>query len=456
MEGHPGECGRSRPGGPAVTATIVRVPATAATPAVTVGTSVSALPAAGGPATPRRMTRSRPAVHFRTPTADVVVFDPCQNDRVDLDIRRWAHMSGLWPRSQTANQRSSAWKMDPNRDRTVLSHHLTRGYPTPPSRIARCECIAQRNARELAEHLNIYDFRDPFSPERDCPWPSYDGVTYIPVPNHTSEDAVIHVDRLPDSGQAQPILEGETSHIISTSGTAGAASIVVHESDDISPNDLTVEVVDQSTYPDLSIHSEAVKAATPLFSPRRHGRRRRRRARKPQPVDTDELQEGSELITRDPHMHKSHVAPDIYRGTCPTGADEHSPVEEPTSDQPHGETYDADGEYLDPNTDAYTGDDGTETASTLPSLAWGDDTASDVTACSDSLAFSHTEPADSVVTVEDDAPASPPGDEAVLTGAPSAYPPPKTRRQRRRIKEESLRARRKLTIHAKHAARQRT
>ena len=53
---------------------------------------------------------------------------------------------------------NNAWKMDPNRDRSSLGTHFSRGYPTPPEHMHKCKCIADRNARELAEQLGYNDF----------------------------------------------------------------------------------------------------------------------------------------------------------------------------------------------------------------------------------------------------------------------------------------------------------
>ena len=75
------------------------------------------------------------------------------------------------------------------------------------------------------------------------------------------------------------------------------------------------------------------------------------------------------------------------------------------------------------------------------------DVVSECSDVTDSLVFSETEPADTVV---DDAPASTPDDGSALSDAASAYPQPKAKRQRRRMQEERLRVRRRLNLHAKH------
>ena len=66
--------------------------------------------------------------------------------------------------------RSNAWKSVPGRDPIFWESHMTRGCPSPAPRVERCQAIAQRNARELAEHLGYFDFGDP--------WPRFNGVSY--------------------------------------------------------------------------------------------------------------------------------------------------------------------------------------------------------------------------------------------------------------------------------------
>ena len=59
-----------------------------------------------------------------------------------------------------------------------------------PPRLALCNCIAQRNARELEEHLGHRIRQDA--------WPTYAGVTYLPVNDYlVNEKATLHVDKLP-------------------------------------------------------------------------------------------------------------------------------------------------------------------------------------------------------------------------------------------------------------------
>ena len=140
------------------------------------------------------------------------MFDPTNESRGDFtpwEMNRWSSGHGHWPVSQTTTMKSNAWKMDKDRDRSTLLFHITRGYPTPPERIDQCRCIAQRNARELAEHLGYDDYRD-------APWPTTLGTTYIPRPNHRDPDASLHVDLLPDSstGKAGALPPGETVHVV--------------------------------------------------------------------------------------------------------------------------------------------------------------------------------------------------------------------------------------------------
>ena len=99
-----------------------------------------------------------PSVGFRPGTREreVVLFDPSQEERLDVDVVRWGQLTGMLFKAQVSA--SSAWKMDPNRDRSSLAIHFTRGYPTPVRYRHKCECVALRNARELAEHLGYRDF----------------------------------------------------------------------------------------------------------------------------------------------------------------------------------------------------------------------------------------------------------------------------------------------------------
>ena len=63
-----------------------------------------------------------------------------------------------------------------------------------------------RNARELAEHLGHSDFQGS--------WPTFDDTVYLPKPNHTGENASIHIDDLPIIGSANSLPSGETGHIV--------------------------------------------------------------------------------------------------------------------------------------------------------------------------------------------------------------------------------------------------
>ena len=90
---------------------------------------------------------------------DVIEFDPSlEAGRVDIDVVRWAHCTGLWRKSDMPPPGKNAWKNDPNRDWLSVLSHATMGYPTPRPRIESCGCIARRNARELAEQLGHFDY----------------------------------------------------------------------------------------------------------------------------------------------------------------------------------------------------------------------------------------------------------------------------------------------------------
>ena len=125
-------------------------------------------------------------------------------ERLDVDVNRWAQFSGTWPRSHL-NNRNNAWKMDPNRDLSDLEFHFTKGIPSPPGVIMRCQGIASRNARELAEQLG----RDYGSE----PWPTVDGVIYLPRLNHKDPDVDLHIDMLPygNGVKARQLPVGNTS-----------------------------------------------------------------------------------------------------------------------------------------------------------------------------------------------------------------------------------------------------
>ena len=143
---------------------------------------------------PSRVKRAR--YHM----CEVYEFDPSNEPwRVDVDVLRWGRL-GVLPKSDKAPPGKNLWKMDPGRDTTSLVYHFSRGYPSPPQYIAECECIARRNARELAENLGPSDFANG--------WPSDRCTIYLPKPNHLAEDA-IHIDELPERGKALRLPAGE-------------------------------------------------------------------------------------------------------------------------------------------------------------------------------------------------------------------------------------------------------
>ena len=92
-------------------------------------------------------------------------FDPHGGDREDLDVASWAVWAGAWPRSQTDNHRN-AWIMDPQLNPSGA--RIVGGHPRDKSVARPHECIAARNARELAEHLGHCDTKDSR--------PIYDGI----------------------------------------------------------------------------------------------------------------------------------------------------------------------------------------------------------------------------------------------------------------------------------------
>ena len=139
--------------------------------------------------------------------AEVIEFDPSlERGRLDIDIRRWAHLTGILPTHALAPYGKNAWHNDPDRDRSHLERHWSRGYPTPPDRIAECQSIAQRNARELAEQMGYADFTGG--------WPSSGNTVYLPKRSHLNIDTEIHADELPSSGKARGLPEGETGPVI--------------------------------------------------------------------------------------------------------------------------------------------------------------------------------------------------------------------------------------------------
>ena len=108
----------------------------------------------------------------------VVTFDPTEVDRVDIErfvLEKWAvkFMLGTLPhreaRSPGANQPAKS--------------------PVPRARLHETECIARRNARELAEQMGYFDFGE-------ARWPHSEGITYLPCNCHTHPDANIHIDLL--------------------------------------------------------------------------------------------------------------------------------------------------------------------------------------------------------------------------------------------------------------------
>ena len=89
-----------------------------------------------------------------------VEFRPHAVPRLDVDVTQWLTLDGTSTarRSQTKKLATSEWKMEPGRDMSHMDYHFSLSVPSPRSYIKRCECIALRNARESAEHLEYRDF----------------------------------------------------------------------------------------------------------------------------------------------------------------------------------------------------------------------------------------------------------------------------------------------------------
>ena len=143
-----------------------------------------------------------------TPRSDFIEFDPCDTPypRIDIDANAWAHMTGLHPVSHR-DIMNNGWKMDPNRDLSHLSNMGIGSLSPTPEHIAEKECIALRNARELAEQLGYVDFVGD--------WPQHGGIMYCPKGNHLDPDVALHIEDTPTTGQPRLSVPGETSMVIS-------------------------------------------------------------------------------------------------------------------------------------------------------------------------------------------------------------------------------------------------
>ena len=57
--------------------------------------------------------------------ADVIEFDPSlETGRLDVDVQKWAHFTGMWRKSDLPPPGKNLWKMDPLRDSAMLSYHI--------------------------------------------------------------------------------------------------------------------------------------------------------------------------------------------------------------------------------------------------------------------------------------------------------------------------------------------
>ena len=194
-------------------------------------------------------------------------FDPLAVPRRDVDLNRWKRLYGLDKMSKSQTQEAdNAWKMDPGRPRHAIESHPTRGYPTPESQLKSCQCIAERNARELAEHVGRFDF--PGSTK----WPSYDGTIYLPKRSHTSQDTITHVDEFPEIGPLQMKPFGETARYAEEADIAGNPE----QDNNVDTGDAT---------------QVAAMTATE--------RRRNRKAKRNKKQETDDVDDESGLITHD-------------------------------------------------------------------------------------------------------------------------------------------------------------
>ena len=128
------------------------------------------------------------------------IIDPGDNpERVDIDLAWWENE--FRTRSTAPVRKSNLWKADPKRDLRSWESHMTKSLPTPPEWIEWKECVALRNARELAENLGNFDHVGE--------WPSCQGTSFKPKHNHTGEDAELHVDDLPCAGgKPEPTPDG--------------------------------------------------------------------------------------------------------------------------------------------------------------------------------------------------------------------------------------------------------
>ena len=91
---------------------------------------------------------------FSDPCGTFEEFDP-MHPRGDVDLRAW-----FWQKNSPVSQTAvigdaNAWKTLPGRDFSDLWWHCLQSIPPPVGHVERRNCIAQRNARELAEHLGF-------------------------------------------------------------------------------------------------------------------------------------------------------------------------------------------------------------------------------------------------------------------------------------------------------------
>ena len=82
----------------------------------------------------------------------------------------------------------------------VKSSHFAQGCPSPLGHFKTCEAIALRNARELAESFQHFDFDD------DHPWPRDDIFEYGPS-TYWLAGADVYADRL--TGKWAPADDGK-------------------------------------------------------------------------------------------------------------------------------------------------------------------------------------------------------------------------------------------------------
>ena len=106
--------------------------------------------------------------------------------RFDLDLTEWARR----PPDDSVSVASDS-TMSPS---FPVPHII--GLPIPPEAIHVCEAKARREALELAHNLGFN--------HGDIRWQVALNTLFLPVPNHLSDKAILHIDgAFDDEGQPQ-------------------------------------------------------------------------------------------------------------------------------------------------------------------------------------------------------------------------------------------------------------